>query len=113
MLTPLVPKFRADLSTRLKDIAEKKTGPREAETDSNVTVQCNQPTLDYAERTNSSTTDPGRLFHSLMTHTKKQFRQFHKLSLLSVFEAEDLADPHADWAAQLSSLGSSISVPTA
>ena len=33
MLKPLVPKFRPDLSSRLKDIAEK-TGPRDAETDS-------------------------------------------------------------------------------
>ena len=36
ILKPLVPKFRPDIPSRLKDIAEKKTGPREAETDASV-----------------------------------------------------------------------------
>ena len=31
---PHVPKFRPDLSARLRDIAEKETGPQDAETDS-------------------------------------------------------------------------------
>ena len=43
MLKPLAPKFGADLSARLKDIAEK-TGPREADTDSRILLQ-------YADRT--------------------------------------------------------------
>ena len=34
MLKSLLPKFRSDLSVRLGDIAEKKTGNQEAETDS-------------------------------------------------------------------------------
>ena len=37
MLKSLVPKFRPDLSARLKDIAEK-TGPRGAETDSSISI---------------------------------------------------------------------------
>ena len=37
ILKPVVPKFRPDLSVRLRDIAEK-TGPREAETDSSYST---------------------------------------------------------------------------
>ena len=33
-----MPKFRPDLSARLKDIAKKNTGPREGETDSRVAL---------------------------------------------------------------------------
>ena len=36
ILKPLVPKFCPDLSDRLKDITEKKTDHREAETDSRL-----------------------------------------------------------------------------
>ena len=39
MLKPLVPKYRSSLTVRLRDIAEKKTGPREAETDSKYVTQ--------------------------------------------------------------------------
>ena len=36
MLKPLVPKFCSVISVRSRDIAEKKTGPGEAEMDSNI-----------------------------------------------------------------------------